>query len=61
MGRSTDTLRELVQRLIIAEVLARPGEGPLVRRPLHARLRAVPPRPSDEPSPTPRRSEDGEP
>jgi len=37
--------RELVQRLIVAELLALPGEGPLARRPLHARPKSpsVPP------------------
>lgn len=45
------TLRALVQRLIIAEILARPGESPLARRP----LRSPPPLPverrPDEPEP----------
>lgn len=61
MRRSADPLRELVQRLIIAEVLARPGEGPLVRRPLHARVRTEPVQPSGEQPAPSRASEEREP
>lgn len=45
--------RELVQRLILAELLARPGEGPLARRRIAPRPRAPMPPPAPPVVPPP--------
>ena len=53
MDVSNVSKRDLLYRLIIAEALARPGEGPLARRQLARREPPAPvdPQPSDKREP----------
>lgn len=53
MDVSNLSKRELLYRLIVAEALARPGEGPLARRPL---VRRLPPAPLEREQPEPSES-----